>query len=110
MPQRLQKRAEESFCSAPQDGQERPTRRFAPQPEQKSEPEVTTAPKPKAGPPPKKTPAVKGQTVFQPIEVPPLPISADKQQRLAELLRKYRADELTPEQYHEERAKVLAEP
>jgi flagellar biosynthesis GTPase FlhF len=47
---------------------------------------------------------------FKPIEAPPLPISADKQQRLAELLRKYKVDELTPEQYHQERAKILAEP
>lgn len=38
VPQRLQKRAELSFCAWPQEGQLRPTRRFAPQEEQKSEP------------------------------------------------------------------------
>jgi len=45
---------------------------------------------------------------FTPIQGPPLPISEAKQQQLAELLRKYRADELTPEQYHAERARILA--
>jgi hypothetical protein len=49
-------------------------------------------------------------TVFTPIKAPPLPISADKQSRLADLLRKYQADQLTPEQYHQQRAKILAEP
>ena len=46
----------------------------------------------------------------KPVEKVPLPISADKQQRLTELLRKYKADELTSEQYQAERAKILAEP
>jgi hypothetical protein len=47
---------------------------------------------------------------FKPVEAPALPMNMDKQSRLAELLRKYRADEITPEQYHAERAKVLAAP
>jgi hypothetical protein len=46
---------------------------------------------------------------FQPLPAPALPISNDKQQRLKDLLSKYRADEITPEQYHQERAKILAE-
>jgi len=46
---------------------------------------------------------------FQPIEAPALPVSNEKQQRLAELLQKYRADQVTPEQHHLERAKILAE-
>lgn len=58
-------------------------------------------PQPKVG---NKVPAL------QPIERPPLPISTDKQQRLQELLQKYRADEVTPEQYQKDRAKILAEP
>jgi|GEM_PF-1402859 len=33
-----------------------------------------------------------------------------KEEKLAELLRRYRADEITPHQYHQERAKILAEP
>jgi hypothetical protein len=51
----------------------------------------------------------KGSTI-QPMESPPLPISSDKEQRLQELLKKYKADQLTPEQYQKERAKILAEP
>jgi hypothetical protein len=39
-----------------------------------------------------------------------LPISTEKQQKLADLLRRYQADQVTPSQYHEERAKILAEP
>jgi hypothetical protein len=33
-----------------------------------------------------------------------------KAQRLAELTEAYRRDEITPAQYHQERAKILAEP
>jgi len=41
---------------------------------------------------------------------PSLPISADKQQRLNDLLNKYRADQITPGDYHAQRAAILAEP
>jgi hypothetical protein len=46
---------------------------------------------------------------------PPLPtvesrFPKSKAQRLAELLERYRRDEVTPAQYHAERAKILAEP
>jgi hypothetical protein len=41
---------------------------------------------------------------------PPLPISALKEQQLQELLRKYKADEITPAEYHAQRAAILAEP
>lgn len=41
---------------------------------------------------------------------PPSPIPATKEMRLADLLRKYKADEITPEQYHTQRAAILAEP
>lgn len=47
---------------------------------------------------------------FRPIEPPPPAISGDKAQRLAELLRQYRADQITPETYHKQRAAILAEP
>ena len=66
-------------------------------------------PQPKPPKPPKESPALKPSPAFKALEAPVLPISADKQQRLAELLRKYKADELTPEQYHAERAKILTE-
>src|SRR5947209_638815 len=44
LPQLLQKRAEASGCVAPHDPHERPTRRLAPQPEQKAEPALFAAP------------------------------------------------------------------
>jgi hypothetical protein len=53
---------------------------------------------------------VKGAPAFPPIQSPPPSISTDKQQRLAELLRKYKAEEITPEEYHQQRAKILSEP
>jgi hypothetical protein len=40
--------------------------------------------------------------------VAPGPMS--KERRLADLLRRYEADEITPLQYHTERAKIVAEP
>jgi hypothetical protein len=66
--------------------------------------------KPTAVQAPKKPAGMKGALAFPPIQGPPPSISADKQQRLAELLRKYRAEEITPEEYHQQRAKVLSEP
>jgi hypothetical protein len=62
--------------------------------------------------PPQQTPkptasTAKGAPAFQPIAGPPVNLSADQQQRLAELLRKYQADEITPEQYHTERMKIV---
>jgi hypothetical protein len=47
---------------------------------------------------------------FPPLEGPALPISSEKQQRLGELLQRYKADQVTPEQYQVERAKILAGP
>ncbi len=46
---------------------------------------------------------------FTPLQPPPPAVSLNKQQQLNELLRKYMADEITPEQYHEQRAKILGE-
>ncbi len=45
---------------------------------------------------------------FPPLEGPPLPISGEKQQQLAILLQKYKADQISPEEYHAERAKILS--
>ncbi len=47
---------------------------------------------------------------LQPIQAPPLPISAAKEAQLQGLLQRYKTDQITPEQYHTERAKILAEP
>ena len=42
---------------------------------------------------------------------PPLsPLSGSQSARLAELLRRYNADEVTPKEYHTQRAAILAEP
>ena len=60
--------------------------------------------------PAEKTASVKGAPAFTPMEPPASPVSSDKATRLAELLRKYKADEITPEEYHQQRAKILAEP
>jgi hypothetical protein len=44
------------------------------------------------------------------IPAPPLPINAAKADRLAALLGKYQADQISPEEYHTQRAAILAEP
>ena len=66
--------------------------------------------KPMAEKPPKKAGKVTGASAFPPLAAPPPSVSADKDQRLQELLRKYRADQITPEEYHQQRAKILGEP
>jgi len=43
------------------------------------------------------------------FEAPALPISGSKEARLAALLQQYKADQITPQQYHEQRAKIIAE-
>jgi hypothetical protein len=68
------------------------------------------AEKGKAGQQTTNAPVLIKSPVTQPLESPPLPISAEKEQRLQELLKKYKADQITPEQYQTERAKILAEP
>jgi len=37
-------------------------------------------------------------------------LTPDQRQRLDALTTQYKADQLSPEQYHEQRAKILAEP
>ena len=44
------------------------------------------------------------------MTAPPTGLSASKQQKLDELLQLYRADQITPQEYHERRAKILSEP
>jgi hypothetical protein len=56
------------------------------------------------------TPAAASPGGNAPAVAAPPSLSASKQQRLNELLDKYRADQLNPTQYHEQRAKILAEP
>lgn len=47
---------------------------------------------------------------YAPISAPPLPISQEKQAELQNLLSQYMANQITPTQYQEQRAKILAEP
>jgi hypothetical protein len=51
-----------------------------------------------------------GANAFTPMPRVQSPLANEKQQKLQELLRRYQADELTPSQYHEQRAKILAGP
>ena len=60
--------------------------------------------------PSRKQTAAQALQSFPPLKGPPPAVSATKQQRLDELLLKYRTDQITPEEYHEQRAKILAEP
>src|SRR5450759_1963097 len=46
----------------------------------------------------------------KPIVAPASPIPASKEQRLQALLVKYKADQVSPEEYQRERAAILAEP
>ncbi|MEO7676262.1 MAG: hypothetical protein ABIV39_05805 [Verrucomicrobiota bacterium] len=46
----------------------------------------------------------------KPTPVVPVPDASTKEGRLADLLRRYKADEITPHDYHLERAKIIAEP
>ena len=45
---------------------------------------------------------------FEPLPAPPVTISTEKQMQLSMLLRKYKADKITPDEYQAERAKILA--
>jgi hypothetical protein len=51
--------------------------------------------------------AAKAPQAFPVIQGPPSSVPADKQQQLAELLRKYKAEEISPEEYHLQRAKLV---
>jgi hypothetical protein len=50
------------------------------------------------------------QTAYTLPPGPPAPVSSDKVQKLNTLLQQYQADRVTPEQYQQERAKILAGP
>jgi len=47
---------------------------------------------------------------LKPVAAPESPIGASKEARLQALLTKYQADQLSPEDYHKQRAAILAEP
>jgi hypothetical protein len=69
----------------------------------------------KAKPAKKPAPAVKVENSgkelgLKPITAPALPIAASKEGKLQALLAKYKADQISPEEYHRQRAEVLAAP
>jgi type IV secretory pathway VirB10-like protein len=68
--------------------------------------------KAKAQPAPttQKAPAKTGNLGLTPIEAPPLPISAAKQQQLQALLVKYQADQISSAEYQTQRAAILSQP
>jgi hypothetical protein len=41
---------------------------------------------------------------------PSLPLTPDQQRRLRELLQKYVQDQVTPAEYHEQRARIITNP
>jgi hypothetical protein len=47
---------------------------------------------------------------LRPIESPLLPVSAAQQAQLQTLLAKYKANQITPEEYYKQRAEILAQP
>ena len=47
---------------------------------------------------------------MQPLTAPALPINASKEARLQALLAKYKADQISPEDYHKQRSAILTEP
>ena len=47
---------------------------------------------------------------LKPIESPLLPVSATQQAQLQALLAKYKANQISPEEYHNQRAEILAQP
>jgi hypothetical protein len=52
----------------------------------------------------------KALPALKPLEGPASPLPATKQAALAELLKRYMADQITPREYQTERAKILSEP
>lgn len=70
----------------------------------------TVQPPPAAPAQPQKTKATAKTFDFAPLASPPTAVPASKEAKLDDLLRKYKADQITAEEYHNSRAKILAEP
>jgi hypothetical protein len=47
---------------------------------------------------------------LKPIESPLLPVTATQQAQLQALLAKYKANQISPEEYYKQRAEILAQP
>ena len=80
--------------------------------EKKKKQDAAAAVPPAAVPPgaPATTNYIGQELGMKQLAAPALPISATKVERLQALLAKYKADQLTPEEYHQQRAAILAEP
>ena len=62
-------------------------------------------------PPDQVTAKVPGQELgLQPMEAPYVPISASQEVQLEDLLARYKANEVTPAEYHRQRTAILAQP
>lgn len=106
--ERLQNALQQKMTETPP-----PTEQQAPPPPRKHKEEVTESSTPPSNPtpPPSHTPPpTPPAQSLPPLQGPPSPLSASKQNRLEELLQLYKADQITPQQYHEQRAKILSEP
>ncbi|HKI70714.1 MAG TPA: hypothetical protein VKA67_14095, partial [Verrucomicrobiae bacterium] len=53
--------------------------------------------------------ATQGLSSYAPLIGPPPPITAAQQKQLNDLLLLYEADRISPEQYHDRRAKILGQ-
>lgn len=51
--------------------------------------------------------SAKNNSGFAPVEPPPLPVSSEQEAQLQALLEKYKANQITPEQYQSERAAII---
>lgn len=70
-------------------------------------PEVANGPGPSIQ---NETPSTNGAPSLESITAPPLPISQEQQAELQNLLSQYMANQITPEQYQDQRAKILGRP
>jgi hypothetical protein len=78
-------------------------------------PTPAPAPAPTVSAPAKPAAVVQKPGVVPPVATsieaaPASPLSGSKQERLAALLQLYKADTITPQQYHTQRAAIIAEP
>jgi len=46
---------------------------------------------------------------FKPVQAPPIPVTPEQEAQLHALLQRYIANQITPDQYQAERAKIMAE-
>jgi hypothetical protein len=107
-----QKSAE--FEPVPESGAPVASQSSTPPPSQENTTHRTTAAKPQKAPKQPKASVTQSQDPssgrYKSIEGPASTLPAAKEQQLSDLLRRYQADEITPSQYHQERAKILAAP